>query len=153
MPPDLESSITFLEETNNVADAYFCYTVDPAGENGVIKANKEGLRLYAAELLKRSMELENRCSDELLFFPHNDWVVSDAGYELICGVWPQHRPRREILADNTAAARPAGEKRPGEDPVLKKGCSFSLLLVLSLGLILLAAYKAFPTLQVWVNIH
>lgn len=153
MPPDLESSITFLEETNNSADAYFCYTVDPCGENGVIKANKEGLRLYAAELLKRSLELEKRQDEELLFFTHKDWVVSDAGYDLICGIWPQHRPRREILADNAATVQPPGEIPPGEDPALKKGCSLSLLLVVTLGLILLAAHKAFPNLQLWVNIH
>src|ERR1700743_183004 len=58
MPSDLESSIRFLEETNDPTEAFFTYTVDETGEFGLIKANKEGLRLYAAELLRKSQALE-----------------------------------------------------------------------------------------------
>ena len=43
MPSDLESSIRFLEENNDPAEAFFTYTVDDTGEFGLIKANKEAL--------------------------------------------------------------------------------------------------------------
>ena len=152
MPPDLESSIAYLEETNNAKDAYFSYTVDPSGENGVIKANKEGLRLYAAELLRRSMEMEARQDRAIHYFPPMEYMISDAGYELICGVLPQYQSRREILAGGEAEPGERGSTEAG-DSSAKTGCSLSLLLVVTLGLILLAAYKAFPTLQLWVNIH
>src|SRR5258708_35486624 len=110
MPPDLESSISFLEETNNPANAYFSFTADNAGEYGIIKANKEGLRLYAAEMLKKSMELEQKQDGQPLFFGHLQWVVSDAGYDLIAGVIPQYQARTEILASRNTNQAPTGEE-------------------------------------------
>jgi len=93
MPDDLESSISFLESTNDPANAYFSFTVDETGEYGLIRANKEGLRLYAAELLKKSIELEQRQDGQPLFFGHLEWVVSDAGYDLIAGIAPLYQER------------------------------------------------------------
>ena len=154
MPPDLKSSITFLEETNNPANAYFSFTADNAGEYGIIKANKEGLRLYAAEMLKKSLQLEQQQDGEPLFFGHLEWVVSDAGYDLIAGVQPQYRSRQEILApkpeeptgDFAAASSGKGEQTSG------KGCLSSLMWVIG-GLILFVALLAFTTLHLWGNIH
>jgi hypothetical protein len=60
MSSDLETSIRQIEETNDPENAYFSYSVDDSGEFGVIKANKEGLRLYAADLLKRLDVQRNR---------------------------------------------------------------------------------------------
>ena len=154
MPPDLKSSITFLEETNNPANAYFSFTADNAGEYGIIKANKEGLRLYAAEMLKKSLQLEQQEDGEPLFFGHLEWVVSDAGYDLIAGIQPQYQSRQEILApkpeepagDIASAPSGKGEQASG------KGCLSSLMWVIG-GLILFVALLAFTTLHLWGNIH
>ncbi|HEX9511057.1 MAG TPA: hypothetical protein VF939_11290 [Puia sp.] len=155
MPPDLESSISFLEETNNPANAYFSFTADNAGEYGIIKANKEGLRLYAAEMLKKSLELEQRQDGEPLFFGHLEWVVSDAGYDLIAGIQPQYQNRLEILASKTEeqAETPDPGNIPGKkEQAPRKGCLFSLMWVIG-GLILLVAFVALTTLHLWGNIH
>lgn len=155
MFPDLESSIAFLEETNNPAYAYFSFTADNAGEYGIIKANKEGLRLYAAEMLKKSLELEQRQDGEPLFFGHLEWIVSDAGYDLIAGIQPQYQARQEILAAKTAEQpeiREPGNIYGKKEQVPRKGCLSSLMWVIG-GLILLAALVAFTTLHSWGNIH
>src|SRR5215472_14827939 len=115
--PDLESSIHYLEETNDAADAFFSYTVDDTGEYGLIKANKEGLRLYAAEILKKSQELEEKeHAQRPLFFSPRQWMFSETGYDLIAGILPQYCSRREILTDYPIARRTSsGPRRP---PVL-----------------------------------
>jgi len=156
MPPDLESSIAFLESTNDPVNAYFSFTVDETGEYGIIKANKEGLRLYAAEMLKKSLELEQKQDGQPLFFGHLEWVVSDAGYDLIAGVVPQYQSRAEILDSRNT---PRGEQHdkelvsPKEEQPRRSGCLFSVLLWVTCGIILLAAHKAFTTLHLWENIH
>ncbi|HWK06685.1 MAG TPA: hypothetical protein VNS58_23785 [Puia sp.] len=155
MPLDLESSIAFLEETNSTTTAYFSFTADQAGEYGIIKANKEGLRLYAAEMLKKSLELEQRQDGEPLFFGHLEWVVSDVGYDLIAGIQPQYQSRGEILASRTEEQPETREPEnsPGEkQPSPRKGCLSSLMWVIG-GVILLVALAAFTTLHLWGNIH
>ena len=102
MSSDLKSSIAFLENTSNPANAYFSYTVDDTGEYGVISANKEGLRLYAAELLKKSAMLEDHTDGSPLLFDNMEWVVNEAGYDLIIGVLPQHQTRNEIISMQSA---------------------------------------------------
>lgn len=150
MPADLESSIRFLEETNDPADAFFSYTVDDTGEFGLIKANKEGLRLYAAELLKKSMSLEETPrEEEPLFFSPRPWMFSETGYDLIAGVLPQHHNRQEILAqDHPFPHRPAGTRRRRRQPVM-----LFVLMCITGALIMLATLKAFPNLRSWVNIR
>lgn len=161
----METSIRSLEETNDPAKAYFAFTVDSTGDYGVIKANKEGLRLFAAEMLKKSIALEEGRPEEILFFGHLDWIVSDAGYELIAGVEPEYRTREEIFAAVAAgspstAPRGVGEEKgsPGPYPGSAKrasgaGCFGSISWWIIGSLILYAAVKAFPKLQSWVNIH
>ena len=156
MSPDLESSITYLESTNNPVHAYFSFTVDETGEYGIIKANKEGLRLYAAEMLKKSMELEQRQDGQPLFFGHLEWVVSDAGYDLIAGVIPQYQVRTEIIAarKTSLAETPVEEMAaPKKERPPRSGCLFSVLLWVIFGFILLLAHKAFANLHLWENIH
>ncbi|MDO6434514.1 hypothetical protein Q4E93_28135 [Flavitalea sp. BT771] len=148
MPSDLESSIAFLESTNSPVNAYFSFTVDETGEYGIIKANKEGLRLYAAEMLKKSIELEQKQDGQPLFFGHLEWVVSDAGYDLIAGVIPQYQSRAEILDSRNTPLDEQHEKKPvapEEEKPRRSGCLFSLLLWVTFGIILLAAHKAFLT--------
>src|ERR1700753_2151814 len=100
MPSDLELTIRSLEETNDPDAAFFSYTVDATGEFGLIKANKEGLRLYAAEILKKSKELEEgEHAERPLFFSPRQWMFSESGYDLIAGVLPQYSNRNKILAD------------------------------------------------------
>ena len=147
MSSDLETSIRLIEETNNPDNAYFSYSVDDTGEYGLIKANKEGLRLYAADLLKQSllMEAESPEIQPLLFAP-KEWMFSDTGYNLIAGVLPQYQPRRDILAGEFPV-RPAGVKARKNSVLL-----FALMCITG-ALIMLATLKAFPNLRLWVNIR
>jgi len=169
MSPDLESSIAFLESTNDPVNAYFSFTVDETGEYGIIKANKEGLRLYAAEMLKKSMELEQKQDGQPLLFGHLEWVVSDAGYDLIAGVIPQYEVRTEILAARSNGkaephAKDTVSAKKGQPP--RSGCFSSIVMWVILGLLLLAAYyvrpsdkrppavsEAFPNLHPWESIR
>lgn len=145
--PELESSIHYLEETNDPADAFFSYTVDDTGEYGLIKANKEGLRLYAAEILKTSQELEKGEEvEQPLFFSPRQWMFSETGYDLIAGVLPQYRSRREILTGDPGFRRRSGGHR--RQPVL-----LFVLMCITGALIMLVTLKAFPNLRLWVNIR
>jgi len=148
MPSDLESSIQYLEETNDPSAAFFSYTVDATGEFGLIKANKEGLRLYAAEILKKSQLVEQEVGKEEqpLFFTPRQWMFSETGYDLIAGVLPQYHPRRDILAGQGVPRRSAGLRR--RQPVL-----LFVLMCITGALIMLATLKAFPNLRIWVNIR
>jgi hypothetical protein len=149
MSSDLESSIRYLEETNDPTTAFFSYTVDSTGEYGLIKANKEGLRLYAAEILKQSQLLEEgQDAGQPLFFTPRQWMCSETGYDLIAGVLPQYQARRDIIAGQVPAKprRTAGPRR--RQPVL-----LFILMCITGALIMLATLKAFPTLRLWVNIR
>jgi hypothetical protein len=149
MPSDLESSIRRIEETNSPDNAYFSYSVDDTGEYGLIKANKEGLRLYAADLLKNSLLLEEEDIKEVkpIFFSPKEWMFSETGYNLIAGILPQYECRRNILAEQE---RPVRDIRTGEK---KKPVLMFVLMCITGALIMLATLKAFPTLRLWVNIH
>ena len=145
--PELESSIHYLEETNDPADAFFSYTVDDTGEFGLIKANKEGLRLYAAEILKKSQELEADVQPERpLFFSPRQWMFSETGYDLIAGVLPQYTSRREILSGYPGFRRRSGSER--RKPVL-----LFVLMCITGAVLMLVTLKAFPNLRLWVNIR
>ena len=148
MPPDLESSIRFLEENNDPAEAFFSYTVDDTGEYGLIKANKEGLRLYAAELLRKSQLLDQKSEqgEEPLFFAPQPWMFSETGYDLIAGILPQYQGRRSIVSEWNPLRRSSGGRRL--QPVF-----LFVMMCITGALIMLATLKAFPTLRLWVNIH
>jgi hypothetical protein len=145
--PELESSIHYLEETNDPADAFFSYTVDESGEYGLIKANKEGLRLYAAEILKKSKELEDTGqAKQPLFFSPRQWMFSETGYDLIAGVLPQYHSRREILTGCPVS-------RTGSPGHRRQPLLVFVLMCITGALLMLATLKAFPNLRLWVNIR
>ena len=148
MSSDLETSINQIEATNDPDNAYFSYSVDDSGEFGVIKANKEGLRLYAADLLKKSLEMEQEVpKKQPLFFSPKDWMFSETGYNLIAGILPQYESRRQIVLHHLAPVRPMvarGQKRP----VL-----YLVLMCITGAILMLATLKAFPNLRLWVNIR
>lgn len=97
MTNSIESVIAFLEATNDPHIAYFSYTTDETGERGAISANKEGLRLYALELLKKSLEIEKMPEQHTLVLCPCEWMVSETGYHLISCVRPQYHSRETIL--------------------------------------------------------
>lgn len=101
----IESVIAFLEETNDPHVAYFSYTTDEAGESGAISANKEGLRLYALELLKKSLEMEKMPVQSSLMLCPREWMVSETGYQLISCVRPQYQTREVILNEEQPPRR------------------------------------------------
>ncbi|HTI93439.1 MAG TPA: hypothetical protein VL727_22730 [Puia sp.] len=146
MLADLNSSIRYLEETNNPADAYFSYSIDNTGEFGLIKANKEGLRLYAAEILKKSQLIDDVHIGQPIFFNRHEWMDNEAGCELIAGILPQYDTRREIMAvQKPITQEPFPQKK---QPVL-----LFFVMCITGALIMLATLKAFPNLRLWVNIH
>jgi hypothetical protein len=156
MPSDLESFIRFLEENNDPTEAFFSYTVDDTGEFGLIKANKEGLRLYAAALLRQSQLLEQNTERnqahphekvEPLFFEPQPWIISETGYELIAGILPQYQGRPNIVGEWDPLRRPSASRQRSK-PVL-----LFVAMCITGALIMLATLKAFPTLRLWVNIH
>lgn len=98
MTNSLESLIAFLEETTDPRVAFFSYTSDESGESGAISANKEGLRLYAVELLKKSLEMERMSAQRSLLLCPKEWMVSETGYNLISCVRPLFGSRDKILS-------------------------------------------------------
>ncbi len=147
MSSDLESSIRSIEAANNSDNAYFSYSVDDTGEYGLIKANKEGLRLYAVDLLKKSLVMEDETEQkDPLFFAPREWIYSDTGYNLIAGVLPQYQPRRDILTRGQVPVREAVKEK-------KKPVLMFVLMCITGALIMLATLKAFPNLRLWVNIR
>jgi hypothetical protein len=147
MSSDLESSIRSIEAANNPENAYFSYSVDDTGEYGLIKANKEGLRLYAVDLLKKSLVMEDKSEQtDPLFFAPRDWIYSDTGYNLIAGVLPQYQPRRDILTRGQVPVRETVREK-------KKPVLMFVLMCITGALIMLVTLKAFPNLRLWVNIR
>jgi len=130
--PSITSIIDCLEKTNDPGVAYFSFTTDDAGEYGAIRANKEGLRLYALELLKKSVELEKRRDGSNLCFPPYEWLISDAGYDLIRSVRPEYVNRTEILARNLRGYKT--QHAPG-----KRSGSYLGLVLVAISLCVLAA--------------
>ena len=148
MSSDLETSIRSIEETNNPDNAYFSYSVDDSGEYGVIKANKEGLRLYAADLLKKSLQMETEApTSQPLFFSAKDWMFSETGYNLIAGILPQYESRSQLMQHGLTPVRPI-KPRSRKKPVL-----YLVLMCITGALLMLATLKAFPNLRLWANIH
>ncbi|HLI93418.1 MAG TPA: hypothetical protein VKU83_07405 [Puia sp.] len=148
MPSDLETSIRLIEETNSPEKAYFSYSVDDSGEYGVIKANKEGLRLYAADLLKKSLQMEEDAGGKQpLFFSPKDWMYSETGYNLIAGVLPEYEPRENILLRGLRPVRPL---RPR---MRRTQVAYFVLMCITGAVLMLVSLKAFPNLRLWVNIR
>jgi hypothetical protein len=147
MSSDLESSIRSIEAANNPDNAFFSYSVDDTGEYGLIKANKEGLRLYAVDLLKKSLVMEDEKEQtDPLFFAPREWIYSDTGYNLIAGVLPQYQPRRDILTRGQVPVREGVKEK-------KKPVLMFVLMCITGALIMLVTLKAFPNLRLWVNIR
>ena len=135
----ISSIIESLEKTNDPAVAYFSFTTDESGEHGAIRANKEGLRRYALELLKKSMEMEEKKDGKNLCFPPYEWMISDSGYDLIRTVRPEYVSRTEILS---STPRHGGQKMSTE-PAKRNGC-LGVFVALAISLCTLAAaIKAF----------
>jgi hypothetical protein len=139
----IESYIRFLEETNDKQSAYFSFTVDKTGEQGVIKANKEGLRLYAAELLRKSLEMEKTQDGEPLYFDHPDWLISDAGYDLITGIVPRYTERNEILREKNSEPVPFSGNNSKSSLLTLIGGLFSISVITGLQIRTFLPFKWF----------
>ncbi|MET0242678.1 MAG: hypothetical protein ABW174_04395 [Flavitalea sp.] len=93
MPVQIEKCIGLLQEETDASKAYFSFTTDDSGEHGLIKANKEGLRLYALELLKMSESMEKTPGKkDMLFFEDKQWLENDGDYNTVWGVQPVDGP-------------------------------------------------------------
>lgn len=133
----LKQLLSVLEETNDPRIAFFSFTVDDKGEDGVINANKEGLRLYALDLLKKSLDMENRQDGRKLCFRSEEWMISDAGYDLIRAIQPEYKTRQAILAER----KWSNENDPviKQEPAPRRMSLAGKLIILLLGLSTIAA--------------
>jgi hypothetical protein len=146
MTSQIETCVGILNESSDTESAYFSFTTDDTGEHGVIKANKEGLRLYALELLKKSVQMENNPdSKQVLFFEEQDWMVDDAGYNLIWGVDPTPATRAEIRANGIVEVHGKSAETVTGQNLNRGGGWLPSLIILSGGLIIvtIAALKWF----------
>jgi hypothetical protein len=141
MTTSIEELVSLLQETSDPGNAFFSYEADESGECGVIRANKEGLRLYAAEILKRSLEMDKRPGCSHLFFGQHDWIMSDAGYDLISAVRPEYRSRNEILSSRKRTRKRVNLSSNSLSK--NKGCTGILVLALFSLLTLAAIIKCF----------
>lgn len=129
METSIESLISFLEETNDPTAAYFSFGVDDTGEYGVIEANQQGLRLYAAEMLRKSIQLQQPGSGPV-FFEHKNWLVSDAGYDLIRCVVPHEQQATTQPTESGEKSRKSFKTEAGNIINAGKGCFLSLMAIL-----------------------
>ena len=96
---ELESIIEQLESSNSKDDAYFGLFDDgsESGE-GFIKANREGLSLFAAALLKAARDVnDNTEIKEKIFYPltsEKDWIDENS-HLLINYIEPSNEPREK----------------------------------------------------------
>ncbi len=75
--PEIKKLIEEIELKNSKENAYFDYSFN--ADFGYAKGNKDGLLLYAAELLKAAKEIELRDfkeGDSEMYNPNFDWVQS-----------------------------------------------------------------------------
>ena len=80
----LQNIITELEKRNDKSKAYFGFYQYGGGEDeSCIKANRQGLELYAVELLKAGIEIENRTFENGLtevYGIEDDWADENADF-------------------------------------------------------------------------
>jgi hypothetical protein len=120
--------ISTLEESCDAGIAYFSYTADERGDRGMIRANKEGLRMYALDLLRKSVQMEEKQDGKNLCFKQCDWVINEAGYNLITGVKPEYASRETILA--SAYQKPGtSQENMSANKSANKGCMGTLILL------------------------
>lgn len=77
---ELDIIIEKLEAMSSVEDAFFLYDYEVSiKKSGFIHSNKEGLILYAKELLKASKRFEdfklNKSEEETIFLETSDWYL------------------------------------------------------------------------------
>lgn len=93
----LDSLIDWLENNSDPHKAFFSYTTDETGEHGAIRANSDGLRRYALEMLKKSAEMDARHQQHPMCLAPHEWLVSESGYDLIRSVLPEYESRDAII--------------------------------------------------------
>ncbi len=132
MSQNFTQLISVLEENCDPSVAYFSYAADDRGERGVIRANKEGLRLYALDLLRKSVQMEERQDGKNLCFKQSDWMINEAGYNLISGVKPEYGSRDSILRERFSSGKERYEEvqeKLSANKATNSGCLGGLLLI------------------------
>ena len=128
MSHNFTNLLSVLEEGCDPSVAYFSYSADERGDRGIIRANKEGLRMYALDLLKKSIQMEEKQDGKNLCFKQCDWIINEAGYNLISGVKPEYTTRETILANRYGNQEPVQEKMTVNKSG-NKGCLGTLVLL------------------------
>lgn len=121
----LQIIINELEETNSTQDAYFGIFQNGGGpEESYVHANRQGLELFAAEILKASRDFnEDAKEEEKSTIPldfESEWI-----YGLVCIQYVQ--PYLGSRKKNT----PHPERNTLKEKMVGIGCGAILLLIIS----------------------
>lgn len=123
---DLQKIINDLESTNSKDEAYFGVFMYGGGpEESYVKANRQGLELFAAELLKASRDTEKILeSDEesIALLAHDDDWVDDDSHVFLEYVEPSTKVREEAKAELEADS--------WQDKLFMVGCSAILIMTI-----------------------
>ena|SRR5688500_3305065 len=131
MTEKIEEIIKLIEKNSDPSTAYIDITIENDDYPRIVEGNSDGLQLLAAELLRRSLEIEKGYLITANV-PDTKWKLDDHMPLSIIGITAN---RKQIL-ENKVHERPIREK----NSVLRNwGCFFALLVILSL-LVLGAIY-------------
>jgi hypothetical protein len=98
MKEQLQEIIQWIEKNSNSSNAYIDITIEDENYPRIISGNPDGLRLLAAELLRRSVEIEEGA---LLTadIPDGKWILHD---DLPLSVTGLKEDREKIIEDKKA---------------------------------------------------
>lgn len=134
---ELHVIIKKLEANNSKEQAYFEVSYDDGEENGTyIKANKEGLQLFANELLKVSLNFEeilDRKEKTTLIDDANDWLKGLAFFNYI-----------EIISEKPKENEVEEIKDTWQNKAVNYGCFAILIFAVIIFIVgLVSAYNYF----------
>ncbi len=123
MKEKLTEIIQLLEQSSSSSNAYIDIAIEDEDYPKIISGNPDGLRLLAAELLRRSIEIEEGyliTSD----IPDAKWILNDDMPLSIAGI----KETREKIVENKQNIKEAEDKNSSDS----WGCLIALLVITAL---------------------
>lgn len=123
MKEKLIEIIQLLEQSSSSSNAYIDIAIEDEDYPIIISGNPDGLRLLAAELLRRSIEIEEGhliTSD----IPDAKWILNDDLPLSIAGI----KETREKIVENKQNIKEAEDKNSSDS----WGCLIALLVIAAL---------------------
>ncbi|NOQ75559.1 MAG: hypothetical protein GQ574_26350 [Crocinitomix sp.] len=101
---ELNRIIALLESSNSTEDAYLAIYADHDPYDGYAKANKEGLELFAAQLLKASIDCDKDLTDEkpnIIKLEYEKWMAGELFIVAIEQVDKNKIETKQVSDENT----------------------------------------------------